>query len=98
MVSSKSNRKFPKIKKKKRHFWLCCFSFFSSDERIRYLEIAYAAPEELLIDYGVTVGILGIGRDELDPVLMPKERTSEDINKEVRELPKFKIPPRVHHM
>lgn len=71
--------------------------FSSSDERIRYLEIAYAAPEELLLEYRVTVGILGIPRDELDPILMPKERTSEDINKEVRELPKFKIPPRIYH-
>lgn len=64
---------------------------------MRYLEVAYAAPEELLLESGVTIGILGIPRDDLDPILMPKERTCEDINKEVRDLPKFKLPPRVHH-
>lgn len=64
---------------------------------MRYLEIAYTAPEECLLELGVTVGILGIPRNELEPILTPKERTSEDINKEVRELPKFKLPPRVHH-
>lgn len=64
---------------------------------MRYLEVAYAAPEELLGYYGVPVGILGVPRDDLDAVLMPKERTLEDISKEVRELPKFKIPPKIYH-
>lgn len=73
------------------------FRFFRMDERLRYLEIAYAAPEELLLDFGVTIGILGLPRDELDPLLTPKERTIDDINKAKRELPKFKLPPKVHH-
>lgn len=64
---------------------------------MQYLEIAYIAPEEQLLDYGVPVGILGIPRNELDPMLLPKVRTIEDINKEVRVLPKFTLPRKIHH-
>ncbi|KAI4457917.1 hypothetical protein MML48_7g00008317 [Holotrichia oblita] len=67
------------------------------DARINYLEAAYAAPEELLLGMGVTVGVLGIPRDEYDPVLMTRERTSKTFNKPPIEVPPFKIPPRVRH-
>lgn len=45
----------------------------------------------------VTVGVLGIPRNELDAMIMPKERTSEDINKAAREMPEFKLPPVKQH-
>ncbi|GJQ88148.1 hypothetical protein Trydic_g13152 [Trypoxylus dichotomus] len=72
-------------------------NFQPSDERIRYLEAAYAAPEELLLGMGVTVGVLGIPRDEYDPVLMTRERTSKTFNKPPIEVPPFKIPSRAYH-
>lgn len=46
---------------------------------------------------GVTVGVIGIPRDEYDPVLMTRERTSKTFNKPPIEVPPFKIPPRVRH-
>lgn len=59
--------------------------------------MAYTAPEEILLELGVTVGILGLPRDELDPMLMAKPKSLENIKVEARELPKFQLPPKVHH-
>lgn len=64
---------------------------------MQYLETAYTAPEEVLLELGVTVGILGLPRDELDPMLMTKQKSLENMNIEARELPNFQLPPKVHH-
>lgn len=43
----------------------------SKDARVKYFEAAYSAPEELLEDLCVTVGILGLPRSEMDAMLSP---------------------------
>lgn len=70
---------------------------FRTDERLQYLEIAYAAPEKLLLKLNVTVGILGLPRDELDPMLMAKPRSAENKAESRTKLPTFVLPPRIHH-
>lgn len=68
-----------------------------SDERITYLEAAYAAPENELFELGITVGVLGIPREEFDPVLMTRERTSKTYCKAPIEVPPFVIPGPTKH-
>lgn len=49
------------------------FLLFRTDQRIEFLEICYTAPEELLSEMGVTVGILGKKRSEYDEMLKKRE-------------------------
>lgn len=56
-------------------------------QRVSYLESLYTAPEELLSNFEVSVGILGLDRGILNPILQPKEGMA----KRIRILP-IKIP------
>ncbi|XP_015832912.1 uncharacterized protein LOC660702 isoform X1 [Tribolium castaneum] len=60
-------------------------------ERIAYLEAAYTAPEEILFDIQVGVGILGLSKDYLNPILMPKEGMAKRIHIPVFKMPEMKI-------
>ncbi|XP_076250439.1 uncharacterized protein LOC143190175 [Rhynchophorus ferrugineus] len=66
-----------------------------ADARIKYLEIAYAAPEELLVESGISVGVLGVERRYLDPVLKPKEISTTVKISSVMKIGDFVLPPKV---
>lgn len=51
------------------------------------MEAAFTAPEEILFDINVGVGILGLSKDYLNPILMPKEGMAKRIH-----IPFFKLP------
>lgn len=72
-------------------------NLFSPDERLQYLQAAYSAPEEMLLDLKVRVGLLGVPRKEFDPMLTQRERTSKTFNKPISEAPEFKLPTRIKH-
>ncbi|XP_017782229.1 PREDICTED: uncharacterized protein LOC108566722 [Nicrophorus vespilloides] len=55
--------------------------FKPTTERIQYLEKMFAAPEETLLDFGITLGLIGIPREEYDCVMLPRERTSKNFDK-----------------
>ncbi|KAL1508950.1 hypothetical protein ABEB36_003764 [Hypothenemus hampei] len=63
-----------------------------ADERIRYLEIAYAAPEEMLVNVGIAVGVLGVQRKYLDAMLKPLEIFPADKQTSLMKIGEFKIP------
>ncbi|XP_030753095.1 uncharacterized protein LOC115880109 [Sitophilus oryzae] len=65
-----------------------------ADERIRYLEIAYAAPEELLVESGIAVGVLGVDRKYLDTILKPKEISTTVKISSLMKIGEFNLPPR----
>lgn len=65
----------------------------SSDERTKYLEIAYTAPEELLLELEVPVGILGYPRSEFDAMMALRFSRNDDGS--VRVWPRMVIPKRV---
>ncbi|VEN39501.1 unnamed protein product [Callosobruchus maculatus] len=62
------------------------------DDRQNYLEIAYAAPEELLEPLGVPVGILGIPRKYFDATLKPRELSTTRRDSIMKPIPEFVIP------
>lgn len=62
---------------------------FRTDERLEYLEAAYMAPEELLPELKVTVGILGLPRNQFNVLL--KETTK------MLEIPLVQLPPKSTH-
>ncbi|CAH2020601.1 unnamed protein product [Acanthoscelides obtectus] len=64
------------------------------DNRQNYLEIAYAAPEELLEPLGVPVGILGIPRKYFDATLKPRELSTTRRDSIMKPIPEFLIPKR----
>ncbi|KAJ8984696.1 hypothetical protein NQ317_004955 [Molorchus minor] len=67
-----------------------------SDPRQAYLEAAYTAPEDMLEELGVPVGVLGVPRKYLDAMLKPKEvvstRRRQSTMKPIQE---FVLPPKV---
>ncbi|CAG9769540.1 unnamed protein product [Ceutorhynchus assimilis] len=65
-----------------------------ADTRIRYLEIAYAAPEELLVENNIAVGVLGVERKYLDTVLKPKDISTTKKRTSLMKIGEFNIPPR----
>ncbi|XP_031333343.1 uncharacterized protein LOC116163513 isoform X1 [Photinus pyralis] len=69
-----------------------------TDERLEYLEVAFTAPEELLVKEGVTVGLLGLPRSDYDAMLISLTHNAKKrLAKKPRILPEFKIPPSIHH-
>lgn len=74
-----------------------CIYLLRSDERQSFLEVIYSAPEELLSEFGATVGILGLKRSNYDEMLVKKkiskkkksvsedEINEEEIEEEVEE-------------
>lgn len=62
-------------------------------ERITYLEIAYTAPEELLQDLNVGVGLLGVPRKFLDPLLNEDLQSTKKRSSIMKPIPDFAIPP-----
>ncbi|KAK5650556.1 hypothetical protein RI129_001585 [Pyrocoelia pectoralis] len=69
-----------------------------TDKRMEYLEIALTAPEELLLKKGVTVGMLGLPRDDYDVMLSSLTHNAKRrLMKKPRILPQFKLPPPVVH-
>lgn len=72
---------------------------FRADERQRYLEAAFTAPEELLDELNVPVGILGIKRKYFDPMLKPKEiSTTKKRDSIMKPIPEFVIPTKEKQM
>ncbi|KAK4883521.1 hypothetical protein RN001_006840 [Aquatica leii] len=68
------------------------------DERMKYLEIAFSAPEELLLRNRVLVGMLGLPRGDYDAMLMNLTQSAKKrLTAKPRILPEFKIPPPVIH-
>ncbi|XP_050299256.1 uncharacterized protein LOC126738127 [Anthonomus grandis grandis] len=65
-----------------------------ADARIRYLEIAYAAPEELLVEAGIAVGILGVQRKYLDAMLKPLDISTTVKRTSLMKIGQFNIPPK----
>ncbi|ERL90814.1 hypothetical protein D910_08160 [Dendroctonus ponderosae] len=65
-----------------------------ADQRIRYLEIAYAAPEELLVQSRIAVGVLGVERKYLDVMLKPRNISTTVKRTSVMKIGEFKIPPK----
>ncbi|CAG9818264.1 unnamed protein product [Phaedon cochleariae] len=66
-----------------------------NDERQIYLEAAYIAPEEMLEELGIGIGILGVPRKYLDTELKPKEiSTTQRRVSIMKPIPEFVIPPR----
>ncbi|XP_060525300.1 uncharacterized protein LOC132701435 [Cylas formicarius] len=65
-----------------------------NDERTRYLEIAYTAPEELLVDLNVGVGVLGVERRYLDSMLKPREISTTVKRTSIMRVADFNMPPR----
>ncbi|KAJ8936898.1 hypothetical protein NQ318_010925 [Aromia moschata] len=69
-----------------------------SDARQRYLEAAYSAPEELLEKLEVPVGVLGVQRRYMDPMLKPKEVASTRRRQStMKPIPEFVLPPRASY-
>lgn len=66
---------------------------FRIDSRNDYLEITYSAPEEELVNLGITIGLLGVPRHEFDALLVARERTSRNFNIPITELLDFEPPP-----
>ncbi|XP_023021381.1 protein phosphatase 1 regulatory subunit 36 isoform X2 [Leptinotarsa decemlineata] len=65
------------------------------DERQQFLEAAYAAPEELLENLQIGIGILGKPRKFFDPFLKPMEiSTTKKRGSVMKPIPEFVIPPR----
>nr|CAH7745062.1 unnamed protein product [Callosobruchus chinensis] len=62
------------------------------DDRQNYLEIAYAAPEELLEPLGVPVGILGLPRRYFDATLKPRELSTTRRDSIMKSIAEFVIP------
>ncbi|XP_066247212.1 protein phosphatase 1 regulatory subunit 36-like [Euwallacea similis] len=65
----------------------------AADERIRYLELALAAPEEILEDSRIAIGVLGMRRKYLDAMLNPKEIFKTEERTNLKKVGDFRIPP-----
>jgi len=61
------------------------------------LEIAYAAPEELLETSGVSLGVLGVRRKYLDPLLKPKDISTTGKRTSVLKVGMFNLPPKSYN-
>ncbi|CAG9854596.1 unnamed protein product [Phyllotreta striolata] len=62
-------------------------------DRITFLEIAYTAPEELLEELFVGVGILGVPKKFLDPLLNEDFQSTKKRSSVMKPIPSFAIPP-----
>nr|XP_022904193.1 uncharacterized protein LOC111416413 isoform X2 [Onthophagus taurus] len=71
--------------------------FQPRDDRIDFIEACYSVPEEHINKMGIALGLLGIPREEFDPVLLSRERTSKTYTKKITEIPEFKLPPKTDH-
>ncbi|XP_022904192.2 protein phosphatase 1 regulatory subunit 36-like isoform X1 [Onthophagus taurus] len=71
--------------------------FQPRDDRIDFIEACYSVPEEQINKMGIALGLLGIPREEFDPVLLSRERTSKTYTKKITEIPEFKLPPKTDH-
>lgn len=60
--------------------------------------MAFSAPEECLMDMGITIGMLGLPRDDYDPMLMNLVHTAKKrLASKPRLLPVFKLPLPTRH-
>ncbi|XP_066150633.1 protein phosphatase 1 regulatory subunit 36-like [Euwallacea fornicatus] len=66
----------------------------AEDKRIRYLELALAAPEEILEGSSIAIGVLGVRRRYLDAMLNPKELFTTDETSSLVKVGDFSIPPK----
>ncbi|XP_057665486.1 uncharacterized protein LOC130899514 [Diorhabda carinulata] len=62
-------------------------------ERLDYLRMAYTAPEDLLEELEVGVGILGVPRKFLDPMLNEELMTTKKRSSVMKPVPDFMMPP-----
>ncbi|CAG9832661.1 unnamed protein product [Diabrotica balteata] len=62
-------------------------------ERLDYLRMAYTVPEELLEELEVGVGILGVPKKFLDPVLNEELMTTRKRSSVMKPVPDFVMPP-----
>lgn len=68
---------------------------YSFDSRQEYLNAAYTAPEELLEELNIGIGILGVPRRYLTDTLKPKEiSTTKQRQSIMKPIPEFLIPPK----
>lgn len=70
-------------------------NFEPKSERTVYFERLFAAPYETLLEHGVTIGLIGIPREEYDSIMKPRERTSQNFDKAIIEPINFTFPPDV---
>ncbi|KAJ8943697.1 hypothetical protein NQ314_009670, partial [Rhamnusium bicolor] len=68
-----------------------------NEARQTYLEAAYTAPEELLWDMRIPVGILGVPRKYLDAMLKVKEIPTRKKKNAMRPIPEFVLPPKISY-